>query len=117
MWMWEVPVGSVEKADATPLDAAKHELQEETGFTAAKWQYVGESRGLKGAVNQVRHTFIASQLTATDQNTQAEEGIDAMRFISFSDFFAEVRAGQILDAETIAAVAQAAVYLNKLTVQ
>lgn len=42
-WTYEVPAGGVEKFQ-TPLEAAKQELWEETGFVASSWKSLGSGR-------------------------------------------------------------------------
>ena len=37
----EIPAGKLDSIDEDPLDAAKRELKEETGYTADTWAYLG----------------------------------------------------------------------------
>lgn len=47
----EFPAGSVDAADKTPLDAAKRELLEETGYISDEWHFLGAC-----AANPARQT-------------------------------------------------------------
>lgn len=115
-WLWEVPVGSLEKSDSNKLEAAKRELQEETGLRAKHWQQLGSLLGIKGMTNQQMLTFLATGLTANHDHTQVAEGIAGQRFVSFSQFFADVKSGEIIDAETICVVTLAALELGQLPI-
>lgn len=114
LWIWEVPMGAIDASDADPLVAAKRELKEETGYTSENWEAVGTNYGIKGVTNQIVHTFLARDIVPGKSQHEGIESIEGMRFVSFKDFFAEVRDGSIKDAETITAVTQAAVYLGLL---
>jgi 8-oxo-dGTP pyrophosphatase MutT (NUDIX family) len=113
-WLWELPIGSIEKKDKKPINAAKRELREEAGLMADDWKYAGYTRGLKGTSNQVIHIFIAEKIYDAVAEKEDSEVIEEGRFISFKDFFDEVKDGEITDAETISAVAKAAAYLGKI---
>ncbi|MDA3960705.1 MAG: NUDIX hydrolase [Planctomycetota bacterium] len=59
---WELPCGTCE-ADEDPLAAAKRELQEETGYTAARWKALGSMCHSDARVAGCIHLFYASELS------------------------------------------------------
>ena len=111
LWLWEVPMGAIDEKEK-PLTAAKRELREETGLTSDEWQAVGINYGIKGVTTQIVHTFLARNVRAGNSAHDGTEAIDDMRFISFKDFYEEVRRGSITDAEAITAVSQVAAHLH-----
>jgi len=114
-WMWQLPIGAIDKDDKTTLAAAKRELQEETGLVAASWSYVGQSRGIKGATNHIMHTYIAQNIQNIDALVpQSAEGIKTIRFVSTDAFFQEIRDGKIMDNETISSITLALLKLGIL---
>lgn len=62
----EVPGGFIEK-DEIPLVAAKRELQEETGYTAPHWEYLGAVYANPVFMDSKIHHFVAHEATLTDQ--------------------------------------------------
>lgn len=61
----ELPAGLVgdAKRGETPESAARRELREETGFTAAKWTYLGRGPSSAGLTSEVVDLFLAEELT------------------------------------------------------
>lgn len=106
----EVPAGGSDGED--PLVAARRELLEETGFEAAEWTALGTMNALNGIADAPEHVFLATGLraaTAADARSQAEEGIDSISWVPFSDVLAMIADGRITDGETIAAIAFAGI--------
>ena len=60
---WEAVKGGIERQE-TPLDAAKRELREETGFTARRWRSLGRIMVAPGYFNQAGYVFLARNLRA-----------------------------------------------------
>src|SRR5690606_19716382 len=57
---WEVPGGSLDPHRAEdPLDAAKRELQEETGFTSDSWKVLGVHSPNPAIQANKLHTYLA----------------------------------------------------------
>jgi ADP-ribose pyrophosphatase len=73
---YRVPGGKVEGVNS-PLEAAKIELREETGFEAASWCYVGATQAF-AMVRYPLHYFLAEDLTsvATEPENDGGEGED-----------------------------------------
>ena len=55
----ELPAGVLEKKDATPLDGAKRELREETGYGGGEWQLLTQLSSNSATTNNVTHCFLA----------------------------------------------------------
>lgn len=63
----EPPGGAIDHNDLDPIEAAKRELREETGYTAEVWEYVG-----KLAVNPATHTNYSHIVLATSARRTSE---------------------------------------------
>lgn len=104
----EVPAGGSDGED--PLVAAQRELREESGVTAARWDYLGRMNALNGIADAPEHVFLARDLSIADAtSSQREEGIEAVRWVPFADALGLIADGTITDGETIAALAFAGI--------
>ncbi|SFK45527.1 NUDIX hydrolase [Cellulomonas sp. KH9] len=113
----EVPAGGTDGQE--PLVAAQRELAEEAGLTAREWTPVGEVDALNGVARAVEHVFVARGLApvaepAATAREQATEGITAVRTVPFGEVLGMIRRGEVRDAETVTAVALAALHLGRL---
>ncbi|QCR20893.1 NUDIX domain-containing protein [Agrococcus sp. SGAir0287] len=117
-WSIEVPAGSTDGEDA--LVAARRELAEETGLEAAEWIRVGGMSSLNGICDAPEHVFLARGLrpvgggAAATRATQEEEGIADVRRVPFGEVLAMIGRGEIVDAETMAAMLHVAVHLGRV---
>ena len=101
---WELPQGSLEnQADATPLEVARTELQEETGLVAGTMTHIGHLSLAPGYSNQGCDVFLASNLSLSQQSLSIEEQGLITRAFSLAEFEAMVASGAIRDATTVAA--------------
>ena len=77
---YEIVAGCVEEGE-DPMDAAKRELQEETGFTGGTWSEVMQFTCNASAMNNTTHSFLAIGVEKTDtQNLDATEDIEIYTF-------------------------------------
>jgi ADP-ribose pyrophosphatase len=73
-WQWELPAGLIDE-NLTPLEAAKKELKEETGYTAQNWISLGSFFPSPGSTNERIHLFAALDLEPGRQQLEASEQI------------------------------------------
>lgn len=110
----EVPAGGTD--GEPPLDAARRELLEETGYEAAEWREIGRMDALNGICRAPETVFLARGLrpAAEARHSQAEEGISAVRAVPWAETMGMVRDGGITDGETVAALLYAAIALGRV---
>lgn len=98
----ELPSGGTEGGD--PLEAAKRELQEETGLLAKKWTEISRLQMANGLSDQWSHVFLAQGLSETDSHEQEEEGVEEVLMVPFPRVLEMIDQGKITDMITIAVV-------------
>ena len=99
-YLWEIPAGSLEKGE-NPETGARRELEEEIGVSAGEMQLLTEFYVSPGFLSEKMFVFVASDLTETAQNLEADEIIEIERF-TFNQAFEMIQSNEIEDAKTIA---------------
>jgi len=99
----EFPAGKLDM-DENPLDCAVRELQEETGYKAAKVNKLGKIYTAPGYCTETLHIYVAQELKKGDH--KREEGEYGMEIYEFDivEIEDKIRYGEIIDAKTICAV-------------
>jgi ADP-ribose pyrophosphatase len=77
--LWEIPAGTAEP-DETPLEGARRELREETGYTAGRIRPIGSAWMTPGFCSEVMHFFHADDLVAGEPAFDEDERIEIARF-------------------------------------
>ncbi len=72
--LWELPAGRLDPGES-PLQAAKRELREETGFQAKKWVKLASFWPSPGYVAEKMTIFLARDLTEGRQEPMDDERI------------------------------------------
>ena len=109
-FIWEIPAGTLDPKE-TPLQCAKRELIEETGFSAKAWQKLGGITPLPGYSDERIHIFLATDLTPASQDLDMDEILHVHR-VSFDNAVRMVHRGEIEDGKTIAGLFMASLWLN-----
>lgn len=89
-----------------PAELAARELAEETGLRAGSLTEIGELAIAPGLTSQTGTVWLATDLTEGTPDREVEEQDMRSAWFSRSDFEKMLRAGTIIDAQTIAAYMQ-----------
>jgi ADP-ribose pyrophosphatase len=100
--LWELPAGSLEPGE-NKLSAAKRDLLEETGYTAAHWQRALFFYVSPGFLDESMQVFVASGLKKGKAQPEEDERI-ALRFFPLPQAVRMALSGKIRDAKTLASL-------------
>ena len=98
-YLWELPAGRLDPGES-PLEAAKRELREETGYEAKDWTNLAEFWASPGYVAEKMNIFLAEGLTEGKQQPMEDERIET-RWFPRQEVGDMIRAGKIADGKTI----------------
>jgi ADP-ribose pyrophosphatase len=101
-FLWELPAGKLDGGEK-PLDGAKRELAEETGYGAKKWTPLVEYFASPGFLGEAMKVFLAEGLIAGDAHPEEDEKID-FRLVKLSEVLSMVDKGKIIDGKTLTSV-------------
>jgi ADP-ribose pyrophosphatase len=99
----ELPQGSWEMKVENPEDLARGELKEELGLEAASMTFLGAPWIAPGFLRQRLHIFLATGLTPTQKDPDAEEHDLVAHSVPIAEFEKMMVGGRILDGPTISA--------------
>jgi ADP-ribose pyrophosphatase len=100
--MLETPAGKLEKGEE-PLEAAKRELEEETGYTANEVKHLNTYYTSPGFANELMYAYVATGLKKTAQNLDEDEFVDVLE-VSADEAEQLIADGEIYDAKTLTAI-------------
>ena len=98
-WLWELVAGGIDPGE-TVLEAARRELEEETGYRARTFRLLFTFFPSPGFVNEKMHLFEARGLTRTKARPEADERIRLGRFTE-AQLRRLLRARKIEDGKTL----------------
>lgn len=108
----EIPAGKLDGADEDPLEAAKRELKEETGYTAEEWVSLGPICPSVAYTTEVIWMYMAKGLKKGDQDLDKDEFLNVYE-VPIEEILDKIMKGEVGDAKTQAAILKVARILGK----
>ena len=101
-FIYELPAGSVEKGEK-PIDAAKRELEEETGYSSKEARLLFKGYSSPGISDEMLYFYLATGLGKGKMNRDYDETM-SIRKITVKDAVKMIRNGEIIDTKTVAGI-------------
>jgi ADP-ribose pyrophosphatase len=101
----EFPAGTLDRGEQ-PLDCARRELIEETGYRAEHWRALGIMYPSPGYCDERQHLFLASGLVPEQAAGDDDEMIEVKR-LTVQEVERAIVDGALVDAKSIAAYTRA----------
>ena len=98
-YMIEFPAGKCDPNE-DPLETAKRELEEETGYSAQNMEYLGKLYPSCAYVDEVIHCYLATNLIKGSQHLDENESLEVFE-ISKENLEIMIKEGKIPDAKTL----------------
>lgn len=94
----EIPAGKLEIGEDR-LEAAKRELEEETGYKAGKMEFIGEFLGSPAILEERITMYLATELEKTKTNLDEDEFLEVFT-MPLEEAYERVMANEFADAKT-----------------
>lgn len=107
----EIPAGKLDSRQEPRLEAAKRELLEETGITAAHWQELGLFYPAAAYCDEAITMYLATGLQFGSRKLDEDEFLN-VELVPLTELVEDVMAGKLPDAKTQLAVLKAAKILG-----
>ena len=107
----EIPAGKLE-GDEDPIERARCELEEETGYRAERVVPVGSIFASVGYTTEKTHMFLAFDLHKTSQNLEADECIEVVP-VALDEIEDKIASNELKDAKTIIGLQALLAHLRK----
>ncbi|RCK72245.1 MAG: ADP-ribose pyrophosphatase [Ignavibacteriae bacterium] len=104
-FIYELPAGKLNKGE-DPLDCAKRELEEETGYMAYNWEKLTAIYTTPGFCSEQLHIFLATELQLSENGRNLEEGELTMtlEIVPIQKAIDMIENQEIVDGKTICGI-------------
>jgi 8-oxo-dGTP pyrophosphatase MutT (NUDIX family) len=99
LYSWEIPEGGAGEGE-DPLEAARRELAEETGYTAARWQELARAHMSNSVSDEDAIAYLATDLRPGEASPEGTERLE-VRWVPFAEAVAMCLDGRITDALSV----------------
>ncbi len=107
--IYELPAGKLE-ADEEPLEAAKRECLEETGYKPLEMIHLGDMSPTCGYSTEIIHFYYCPKSIKAERHLDSDEVIDLM-YLSLEEIEQMIKEDQIIDSKILAVLT---LYKNKI---
>jgi ADP-ribose pyrophosphatase len=101
-WLVELCAGTIEHNDP-PIQTAKRELIEETGFEAGKIEHLASFYTTPGLTDEMMHAFVACDLKDVGQDLEDDEMIEVVK-LTPGEAMGLISSGEMVDAKSMVAL-------------
>ena len=109
----EIPAGVMDENDKSPLQTAKRELLEETGYTSEGFIEVGKVYPNPATHTNITYSFLALDVEKVGQQDLDETEEIEVSLMPFDEFIALAKAGDLPQALHISALFFALAYMER----
>ena len=99
----ELPAGGLNGADEPTLDAAKRELEEETGYKSDNLEYLTAINTAVAFCNEKIDIYVARDLVPSKQKFDEDEYLEVKAF-TLDELVGMILSGEICDSKTAAGI-------------
>ena len=110
-FLLEIPAGKLNWGEE-PFGCAVRELEEETGYKAKNYRYLGQICPTPGFCNEIIHIYLATDLIKGEANPDEDEFVEVEEY-SIDELCDMIMEGTIIDAKTIVGVLKARLILTQ----
>ena len=107
--IYELPAGKLE-ADEEPLEAAKRETLEETGYRPLEMIHLGDMSPTCGYSTEIIHFYYCPKSVKEERHLDSDEVIDLM-YLSLEEIENMIKEDKIIDSKILAVLS---LYKNKI---
>ncbi len=108
-YLLEIPAGTMEPGEL-PIDCARRELEEETGYQAKQMMELGPVHLLPAYTDEITYVYIARDLHLTRQRLDKDEILEIVHY-PLQQTLAMILDGRITDALTVLSLQKAWFFL------
>lgn len=99
---WELPAGNLDPEEE-PLVCARRELEEETGYQADEWYYLGQIHNAIGYSNEHLEIYLAKGLKSGQRHLDEGECLEVFR-LPLKEIQRMTLTGEITDVKTLVGI-------------
>jgi len=110
-YMWELVAGHKEKGES-PVEGARRELLEETGYTARRFKNLLEIYPSPGMLSERMDIFLAQGLTEGTAQPEDDETI-TLRIFTLDEIKRWMQAGKIRDSKSVSGILYYATFVAR----